>query len=55
MKEFQKCGVCIPMFAVVEVIWPACWPKRGQQYEWWRDSEVAGWGTVSAGGMDSRQ
>ena len=36
-----------------KVIWPACLPARGEEYNLWRDSEVQGWGSTSTTGWNS--
>ena len=35
-----------------KVIWPACLPARGEEYNLWRDSEVQGWGSTSTTGWN---
>jgi len=46
LDEVQFSLVCRP-----KVIWPACLPARGEQYNLWKDSEVQGWGSTSSSGV----
>lgn len=46
LDEVQFSLACRP-----KIMWPVCLPARGESYSWWRDSEVAGWGTTTTGGV----
>jgi len=36
-----------------QIIWPACWPTKGEDYSFWEDTEILGWGTTVPGSIAS--
>ena len=45
-------GIKAPTINLDKVIWPACLPARGEEYNLWKDSEVQGWGSISTTGWN---